>query len=87
MTHRPATITVTSILAAVGSAGTSALAALCCVGPVAYGVLAAARLAPWRPWLLTGSAIFLALGFWSTYRPRLSTVDGNACPVICPHNG
>jgi hypothetical protein len=47
----------------VGSAITSLLATLCCVGPVAYGVLAAARLQPWLPWLLAASAVFLALGF------------------------
>jgi hypothetical protein len=60
---------------------------LCCVGPVAYsalgagGVLAAARLQPWRPWLLASSAVFLALGFWSAYRRHTVTVDGHACGV------
>jgi hypothetical protein len=87
MIRRPATITVASVVGAVGSAGSSALAALCCVGPLAYGVLgaggvlAAARLAPWRPWLLTGSAVFLAIGFWTAYRPRLASTAAHACPV------
>ncbi len=53
--------------------------------PVAYtalgagGVLAAARLQPWRPWLLAASAVFLAVGFWSAYRRR--TAIGQACRI------
>jgi hypothetical protein len=72
---------------ALGSAATSLLAALCCVGPVAYtalgagGVLAAARLQPWRPWLLAASAVFLAFGFWSAYRRRMVTIDWHACRI------
>jgi MerT mercuric transport protein len=87
MTGRPPAVTVASVLGAVGSAGTSALAALCCVGPLAYGVLgaggvlAAARLAPWRPWLLVGSAIFLAVGFWTAYRPLFRAANASSCPV------
>jgi mercuric ion transport protein len=85
--RRPATITLASVVAAAGSASTSVLATLCCVGPTVYGllgaggVLAAARLAPWRPWLLAGSAIFLGVGFWSAYRRRARVIDGTACPV------
>jgi hypothetical protein len=85
--RRPETITLASVLAAAGSASTSVLATLCCVGPAVYGllgaggVLAAARLAPWRPGLLAGSAIFLAVGFWSSYRRQVRTLDGHACPV------
>jgi hypothetical protein len=61
--------TVASVVGALGSATSSLLATFCCVGPVAYtalgagGVLAAARLQPWRPWLLAASAVFLAFGF------------------------
>jgi mercuric ion transport protein len=75
-----------AIVGAVGSTGSAVLATLCCVGPVTYsalgagGVPAAARLAPWRPWLLAASAGFLALGFWSVYRRR-APVDRAACPV------
>ena len=43
------------------------------------GVLAAARLQPWRPWLLGASAAFLALGFWSAYRNRTAVIDGQVC--------
>ena len=87
MNRRPDTVTLASVLAAAGSASTSVLATLCCVGPTVYGllgaggVLAAARLAPWRPWLLAGSAIFLVAGFWSAYRRRVRIIDGTACPV------
>jgi mercuric ion transport protein len=79
--------TAASIVGALGSATTSLLATLCCVGPVAYtalgagGVLAAARLQPWRPWLLAASAAFLAFGFWSAYRRRTAIVDGHACRI------
>jgi mercuric ion transport protein len=79
--------TMASVVGAVGSAGTSLLATFCCVGPVAYtalgagGVLAAARLQPWRPWLLGASAVLLAFGFWSAYRRRTAVVDGQACRI------
>ena len=72
--------TIASVVGVVGSASTSILATLCCVGPVAYtalgagGVLAAARLQPWRPWFLAASAVFLALGFWSAYRRRVAVI-------------
>jgi hypothetical protein len=79
--------TIASVVGALGSATSSLLATLCCAGPVAYsilgagGVLAAARLQPWRPWLLAASAVFLALGFWSAYRRRTMLVNGQACRV------
>jgi mercuric ion transport protein len=85
-TARGAT-TIASVVGALGSAGTSLLATLCCVGPVAYtalgagGTLAAARLQPWRPWILAASAAFLALGFFSAYRRRTAVVDGLVCRV------
>lgn len=78
----PSRTTIASVVGALGSATTSLLATLCCVGPVAYsvlgagGVLAAARLQPWRPWILAGSAVFLALGFFSAYRRRTTVIDG-----------
>jgi MerT mercuric transport protein len=77
--------TLASMVGVVGSAITSFLVTLCCVGPVAYGVLgaggvlAAARLQPWRPWLLAVAAVFLALGFWSAYRRRIVVVNGQVC--------
>ena len=81
----PGSNVTASVVGALGAAGSSLLATLCCVGPVAYsvigagGVLAAARLQPWRPWLLGISVLFLALGFWSAYRARTVTIDGQVC--------
>jgi hypothetical protein len=82
--------TLASMVGVIGSAITSLLATLCCVGPVAYGVLgaggvlAAARLQPWRPWLLAASAAFLALGFWSAYRQH-AVINGQVCRVRTSH--
>jgi hypothetical protein len=60
---------------ALGAGLAAALSALCCTGPFAYtllgagGVLAAARLAPVRPFLLAAAAACLATGFALAYRP------------------
>jgi mercuric ion transport protein len=87
MTRQPGATTLASVVGAVGSSATSLLATLCCAGPVAYsvlgasGVLAAARLQPWRPWLLAASAVFLGFGFWSAYRKRTMVIDGQACQI------
>lgn len=87
MTRPASSTTVASVVGAFGSAATSMLATLCCVGPLTYtilgagGSLAAARLQPWRPWIAAASALFLLLGFWSAYRRRAVTVDGQACSV------
>jgi hypothetical protein len=49
------------------------VAGLCCVGPGLYGVLgaggvlAAARLASWRPYLLGACVVLLVFG-WAPYR-------------------
>lgn len=59
----------------------AAFSALCCAGPAAYtllgagGALAAARLAPARPYLLTAAAVCLVTGFALAYRP------GGTCSV------
>lgn len=63
---------------AVGAAG-AAIAALfgtlCCAGSAvvalvgAGGALAAARIEPYRPYLLAAAAVMLAFGFWRAYRP------------------
>jgi hypothetical protein len=47
----------------------------------ASGVLAAARLAPGSPGCSPGSAIFLAVGFWTAYRPWFRAADAPSCPV------
>lgn len=61
-----------------GAALVATAATACCAGPViaplvvavlgASGAAWAAGLKPYSPWLLAGSALMLAFGFWSTYR-------------------
>jgi hypothetical protein len=66
---------------ALGAGLAAAFSALCCTGPAAYtllgagGVLAAARLAPARPYLLAAAAVCLVTGFSLAYRP------GSTCSV------
>lgn len=68
---RLATGAAASSIAATLAAITSAL---CCVGPLAYlvlgasGALAAARIAPARPYLIAASVITVLLGFLLTRR-------------------
>jgi hypothetical protein len=60
---------------ALGAGLAAAFSALCCAGPFTYtllgagGVLAAARLAPARPYLLAAATVCLATGFALAYRP------------------
>ncbi|MEP7026118.1 MAG: hypothetical protein ABJB47_20415 [Actinomycetota bacterium] len=60
---------------ALGAGLAAVLSALCCTGPLAYsllgpgGVLAAAQLAPARPYLLAAAAVCLVTGFALAYRP------------------
>jgi hypothetical protein len=62
-----------------GAAGLSLFASfvgLCCIGPMAVGVLgvsgaiALARWQPYRPYILGVSAFLLAWAFWRTYHLR-----------------
>ncbi len=76
---------VGSAFGAVGSALSSAVAAICCIGPLALtllgvnGMIFAAGLKPYRFYLLAGSALMLGLAFWLIYRPL--PVDGASCPT------
>jgi hypothetical protein len=64
----------------IASALLTLVAGACCVSPVlapilvsvlgASGAVWAAGLKPYGWWILGASAGFLALGFWSVYRPR-----------------
>ena len=81
---KPRFVAETSSLAgAVGAAATSAVAALCCIGPLALtllgvnGMIFAAGLKPFRFYLLGVSALMLGLAFWVIHRPL--TVEGAAC--------
>ena len=70
----------------IGAALAAVVASACCVGPLLVSVLgvsgavAAAGLAPYRPYLLGLSAILLGVGFWLFYRPPLAA--GTACPPV-----
>ena len=78
---------VGSAVGAVGAAFVAFLGTLCCAGPAvvavigAGGALAAARLEPYRPYLLGLSAVLLAIGFWYAYAPGRTSRPGAACKV------
>lgn len=73
-----------SAVGASGAAVAALFSTLCCAGPAvaalfgAGGALAAARLEPYRPYLLAAAAAMLAFGFWRAYRP---VRGGAACSV------
>jgi hypothetical protein len=73
--------------AGAASALVAAIAALCCVGPLAIAVLgvggavAAASLKPYRLSLLAVSFILLTAAFWRTYRPFRATT-GESCSIV-----
>ncbi len=72
-----------SLAGAVGAAVTSAVAAICCIGPLALtllgvnGMIFAAGLKPYRFYLIGASGLMLALAYWMIYRPQ--TIQGAAC--------
>jgi mercuric ion transport protein len=78
---------VGSTVGATGAALTATVASLCCVGPVVVsivgvsGALLAAGLKPYRPYLMLGSLVLLALSFWLVYGPAARSVSGAACPA------
>ena len=72
-----------------GAALVATAATACCAGPVvaplivavlgASGAAWAAGLKPYSPWLLGGSFLMLAYGFWSVYRvPKTCDVPNAA---------
>ena len=69
-------LVIGSSLTAVGSSLAAAAASLCCIGPAVFailgtgGVLATARLSPYRPFFILGSLLLLGVGFWLAYRPK-----------------
>lgn len=77
-------LVIGSSLSAVGSSLVAVVTSLCCIGPAVFailgtgGTLAAARLAPWRPFFIVGSVVLLVLGFWLAYRPRGGCI-GKTC--------
>ena len=78
------TIVVGSSLSAISTSLLAAVTTFCCIGPAVFavlgtsGVLAAAKLAPYRPYLILGSVLLLGLGFWLAYRPQGGCI-GKTC--------
>jgi mercuric ion transport protein len=77
-------VVIGSSLGAIASGLVATATTFCCVGPAVIaivgtsGVLAAARLAPYRPYFILGSVFLLGLGFWLAYRPKGGCV-GKIC--------
>jgi mercuric ion transport protein len=77
-------LVIGSSLGAIASGVVATATTFCCVGPAVIailgtgGVLAAARLAPYRPYLIIGSVLLLGFGFWLAYRPQGGCI-GTTC--------
>lgn len=77
-------VVIGSSLGAMGSSLAATVTVFCCVGPAVFavlgttGALEAARLAPYRPYLIVGSVLLVPLGFWLAYRPRGGCI-GQTC--------
>ena len=77
-------IVIGSSLSAIGSSLVATATTFCCVGPAVIavlgtsGVIAAAKLAPYRPYFILGSVLLLGLGFWLAYRPQGGCI-GKTC--------
>jgi hypothetical protein len=69
-------VVIGSSLGAIASGLVATASALCCVGPAVIailgttGVVAAARLAPYRLYFILGSVLLVSLGLWLSYRPK-----------------
>ena len=77
-------VVIGSSLGAIASGLVATATTFCCVGPAVIavlgtsGVLAAARLAPYRLYFILGSIVLLGLGFWLAYRPQGGCI-GKTC--------
>jgi mercuric ion transport protein len=77
-------IVIGSSLSAISSSLVATATAFCCIGPAVIavvgtgGALAAARLAPYRPYFIVGSVLLLGMGFWLAYRPKSGCI-GKTC--------
>ena len=73
-----------SSLGAITSGLVAAATAFCCAGPAVFavigtsGVLAAARLEPYRIYFILASVALLGIGFWLAYRPKGGCI-GKTC--------
>ena len=76
----------------IGAVLAAVAASACCLGPVALSAVGAGalgamatRLAPYRPWFLTLTAVLLGAAFYTTYRPTgaetgCCAADGSCSP-------
>lgn len=77
-------IVIGSSLGAIASGLIATATAFCCVGPAIIavlgtsGVLAAARLEPFRSYFILASLALLGIGFWLAYRPKGGCI-GKTC--------
>ena len=73
-----------SSLGAMASGLVAVATTFCCAGPAVFavlgtsGVLAAARLEPYRPYFILASVVLLSIGFWLAYRPKGGCI-GKTC--------
>ena len=69
-------VVIGSSLGAITSGLVAAATTFCCAGPAVFavigtsGVLAAARLEPYRIYFILASVALLGIGFWLAYRPK-----------------
>lgn len=81
---RQVPVVVGSSLGAIASGLVATATTFCCAGPAVIailgtsGVVAAARLAPYRTYFIVGSVLLLGLGFWLAYRPKGGCI-GKTC--------
>jgi len=74
-------------LVKISSLFTAFLASLCCIGPIVLAALGlggvgfATSLEAYRPYFLTATVIFLAAGFYFTYRKREVVCADGSCEV------
>ena len=77
-------VVVGSSVGAIASGLVAAATTFCCAGPAVFaligtsGVLAAARLEPYRMYFILASILLLGIGFWLAYRPKGGCI-GRTC--------
>lgn len=77
-------VVVGSTLGAIVSGLVAAATTFCCAGPAVFaligtsGVLAAARLEPYRMYFILASVALLGISFWLAYRPKGGCI-GKTC--------
>ena len=70
-----------------GAVSSAVAASICCVGPLALAMLGLGggalllKLAPYRPYFLTATALLLGAAFYLTYRerPQAQCLPGETC--------